>query len=86
MAEVLSSPEIVSILCDLRTTAALLDNKKLFDQFASAMLNNSTTPLPFKTDLNDDPLVCLRKYRTNLIQEFFDSLQIQSEIRLNKGM
>jgi len=86
MAEILSEPDIVSLLCDLRTTAALMDNKKLFDQFALALLNSSNTPLPFKVQLGEDPMTCLRHYRTNLIQELLDSLQRNAAARLRSGV
>ncbi|CAG7729130.1 unnamed protein product [Allacma fusca] len=83
MAEILSAPDIVEILCDLRTTAVLISDPALFAQFSSTLMNSPNNPLPLK---GENPRECLMHYRTNLIQEFFESLKIQMEIKRYAGM
>lgn len=80
LAEILSSPEIVQILCELRNTAALMTNEKLFQAFAD-QLGKSYRKFPFYKEFQG-PADYLKQYRRNLIQEFFDTLKTEAEMRL----
>lgn len=82
MAEILSIPELVQILCELRNTAAIMSNEGLFSQFATALQNSSRHPLIGF----DGPLDYLKQYRKNLIQEFFDTLESETEMRFFLGL
>jgi len=76
MTEILSTPELLQILCELRTTAVLIQDKELFAQFSDAFINN-----PTKLYRTESPLLYLLQYRHNLIVEFFDVLKTEAEIR-----
>lgn len=78
MSEVLSSPELVQILCEIRNTGAIIANESLFSQFAAALDNSSSRNMLLGFD---GPLDYLKEYRKNLIQEFFDTLKVEAEMR-----
>jgi hypothetical protein len=81
MAEVLSNSELVQILCEIRNTGAILSDETLFEQFALNLEKSRASPLLLGFD---GPMDFLKQYRKNLIQEFFETLKIEAEIRLFK--
>lgn len=80
LGEILSSPEIVQILCELRNTAALMTDEQLFQAFADQMGKTHRKFRFFKEF--QGPLDYLKQYRKNLIQEFFDAFKTVAEMRL----
>ncbi len=81
LGEILSSPEIVQILCELRNTAALMTNEQLFQAFAD-QLGKTHRKFRFFKEFQG-PLDYLKQYRRTLIQEFFDAFKTVAEMRLS---